>query len=412
MDILRRASGPVLLLGGAAILVSVPLGLATGIVGAKELPWLSVGGVFVAAAAYVRSHRPDEVITWWFATVGGLFGMIQGLDGLLAILSEAPGPGGLLALASLGYHLGAVAAVVAVAHLIGLFPDGEATHPERRALRALTLLFAAPPLAAVTSPDVVLPYYHPTAPVENPYHLAALSWLQPVTDLGLTLVPTAFLVGAGLLVLRYRRGGGGTRRRIRWLLLPVLFAGFAALVDATSVIAAPAVPRLVVDVLWLGSLVALPLSITIAVLRPALLDVDRILRRSLVYGSLWTLIAVVYVTAAATLGMAAGQRFDVGVAIVLTVAATLVFQPARVRLQGLADRWVFGPRADPARLVARLGATLAQTFDLETLLPHIAETLRQGSVRDGSSSASRPGRAGWRRKVAPGDRTERLSSRS
>jgi signal transduction histidine kinase len=76
--------------------------------------------------------------------------------------------------------------------------------------------------------------------------------------------------------------------------------------------------------------------------------------------------------------MAAGQRLDVGVAIVLTVVATLVFQPARRRLERLADRWVFGARIDSAQLVTRLGSTLAETFDLDTLLPHIERTLEDG----------------------------------
>ncbi len=105
---------------------------------------------------------------------------------------------------------------------------------------------------------------------------------------------------------------------------------------------------------------------------------DRVIRKSLVYGILWLLIAVIYVVAAAGLGLAAGRRFPLGLAIVLTVVATLVFQPARRRLEALADRWVFGARTDPAHLVARLGATLEETIELESLLPRMADTLQEG----------------------------------
>jgi signal transduction histidine kinase len=87
---------------------------------------------------------------------------------------------------------------------------------------------------------------------------------------------------------------------------------------------------------------------------------------------------VVYVVAAAGLGLAASRRFPLGLAIALTVGATLLFQPARARLERAADRWVFGTRTDPAHLVSRLGATLEDTVELESLLPRMADTLQEG----------------------------------
>ena len=123
---------------------------------------------------------------------------------------------------------------------------------------------------------------------------------------------------------------------------------------------------------------SLPLAIAVALLRPTLLDVDRLIRRSLVYGCLWAVIATVYVAAAAGLGLAAGRRLPLGLAIAIAVGATVIFQPARHWLERLADRWVFGRRADPSRLVARLGAALEDTVELESLLPRMADTLQEG----------------------------------
>jgi signal transduction histidine kinase len=377
MPILRRLAGPLLLLGAAGQLIAFPVGIAAGM-GSKELPWLSIGIAFVAMAALVYRRLPDQAIAIWFAIVGGLFGVIQSLDGVLTALGDAPDRAVELAWTSLVYHLGAVGAVTAFAHLLGLFPDGAASASETRVLRLLRVLFVFPPLAFVANETVALPYYHATAPVPNPYHLSALAPLDLTASIGLGLTPAALIVGVVLLVRRYRRGSRDVRQRIRWLLIPATLAGFAASIDTLTLLAPEAVPRVVVDALWLTSLLALPVAISIALLRPGLLDVDRVLRRSLVYGSLWTVIALTYVGAAAPPGLVAGQRFDVGIAILLTVAATLVFQPARRRLEELADRWVFGARVDPARLVSRLGASLAETFDLDTLLPHIAQTLQHG----------------------------------
>ncbi|HZD23031.1 MAG TPA: histidine kinase, partial [Acidimicrobiia bacterium] len=119
-------------------------------------------------------------------------------------------------------------------------------------------------------------------------------------------------------------------------------------------------------------------SLVVAFLSPEITDVDRVLRRSLVYGVLWLAIASVYVGVSSALGLAVGQRLSVGWAITLTVMATLALQPVRARLERIADRWVFGARTDPARVIARLGATLEDTYELESLLPLMATALEDG----------------------------------
>jgi signal transduction histidine kinase len=68
----------------------------------------------------------------------------------------------------------------------------------------------------------------------------------------------------------------------------------------------------------------------------------------------------------------------VGWAITLTAVATLALQPVRAWLQRIADRWVFGTKTDPTRVIARLGATLEDTYELESLLPFMATALEDG----------------------------------
>jgi signal transduction histidine kinase len=379
MEIPRRVARPLLVLGGAALLVTTPYSISAGAFGVEALPWLSLGFTFLVTAGFLRVRFPDHTIVDWFAVVAGCFALIQSFDGVLAMLVDAADSDRVLAVAALGYHLATVAAVIAFAHVLGLFPDGLVTLPaERRSLGALRVLVIFPPLVFVTSPTILLPAYHDPPVVANPFHLAGTGPLETIAEIGLGLVPVAFVVGVVLLMGRYRRGSRDARRRIRWLLVPAPLAGFGAVLDLLLVTQPYTATRLLIDTIWIASLLALPVAIAIALLKPDLLDVDRVLRRSLVYGSLWAVIALVYVVAAAGLGMAAGQRLDVSVAIVLTVLATLVFQPARRRLERLADRWVFGARIDSAQLVARLGSTLAETFDLDTLLPHIEQTLEDG----------------------------------
>ena len=108
------------------------------------------------------------------------------------------------------------------------------------------------------------------------------------------------------------------------------------------------------------------------------LNVDRVVRRSIVYGLLWTSIALVYVIVAATAGAAAGTLLPVGWAVAIGLIVAIAFQPVRTRLEGLADRWVFGAKTDATQLVVGLGESLAGTYDLDTLLPRMRATLEDG----------------------------------
>ena len=103
-----------------------------------------------------------------------------------------------------------------------------------------------------------------------------------------------------------------------------------------------------------------------------------LIRKSLVYGILWLLIVMAYVLAAATFGVAVGGQVPVALAILLTVVATLAFQPARRRLEKLANRWVFGERTSRYELLAWFGAELERTLSLDELLPRLAETVQRG----------------------------------
>ena len=203
----------------------------------------------------------------------------------------------------------------------------------------------------------------------------------------------ALPVAVVMLGLRYRRSGFEQRRQIRWLLLGVVVGVLGT------------VPW-VFGLTWLGALLGVPCMlvtvacIVIALLDAGLLDVDVIIRKSLVYATLWLLIALGYVAVAAGLGLAASQQLPVTAAILLAILSTLLFQPARRRLERLAERWVFGRRASHYEIVTLFGDALETVGDLDGLLPKLAETVRTGlglrwaTVRldraDGSPPAAMP----------------------
>ena len=127
-----------------------------------------------------------------------------------------------------------------------------------------------------------------------------------------------------------------------------------------------------------GIALLIPTGIVIGIVRHRLLDVDVVIRRSLVYGLLWAVIALAYVGIAAALGVALGRQVPLALAIGITVLATLVFQPARRRLEALADRLVFGHRLSGYELISQLGARLESSPAAEDVAGTVATAVQAG----------------------------------
>lgn len=110
-------------------------------------------------------------------------------------------------------------------------------------------------------------------------------------------------------------------------------------------------------------------------------DIDIVISRTLVYGSLVVFITGVYVAIVAGIGSLAGrgERPSVVLSIVATAVAAAGFQPVRERVQHLASRLVYGRRATPYEVLAQFAGRMAGTFATEELLPRMARILAEGT---------------------------------
>ncbi|HEX8981909.1 MAG TPA: hypothetical protein VF792_03995 [Ktedonobacterales bacterium] len=227
------------------------------------------------------------------------------------------------------------------------------------------------------------------------------SWLLLVaTCLWVTALAVDPMLGGGILVLgyplmiisaiacmvyRYRRVSTPTQRtQTRWII-----AGFAVTLIGNQVYWLP--PSFtplgqtlyppIVYLIYLLSLILIPITFFIAVQRYRLYDIDRIINRALVYGSLTAILVGLYVGCVigaqeiirATSHDANAQTPIVTVATTLLIAALI--RPLRARIQRFIDARFYRQRYDAARLLARFGVTLRSEVDLPALSDHLVETV-------------------------------------
>jgi signal transduction histidine kinase len=210
----------------------------------------------------------------------------------------------------------------------------------------------------------------------SPIYLGGLDLVGTVAGVVIGANLLAIVPVLALLLLRYRRFGDEQRRQIKWPLYTLSVAAIGVLI--ISLVPQTFMPFWVAAVVYLATQALLPAGLAMGIVMHRALDIDDVIRRSVVYGALWALIAAAYVVVAASFGIAVGQRVPLTLAVLLAIVATLLFQPARRRLEGLADRLVFGHRITGYELISRLGVRLQSTVAAEDVAGSVANAVREG----------------------------------
>src|SRR5260221_9484083 len=206
----------------------------------------------------------------------------------------------------------------------------------------------------------------------------------------ISLVFAALILGlVGLQIYRYRRVSTfWERQQTKWVVfgLALALGGFALFLIIANLFHPFESPNLseagvlLPTTVSYGLLLFIPVSIAFAILRSRLYDIDTIINKALVYGSLTGLLAAVYATL--ILGLQALVRGltnqDSSVAIVIsTLVIAALFQPLRRRLQNLIDRRFYRRKYDAVRTLEAFSATLRNEVDLATLSEHLVAVVQE-----------------------------------
>jgi hypothetical protein len=181
----------------------------------------------------------------------------------------------------------------------------------------------------------------------------------------IAIVLPCLLAGVVSLILRFRRSRGVEREQMKWFVAAMLtvITLFAAS-EPLSTLAEVSVP----DAIFLLLMALVPASVGVAILRYRLYDIDLIINRAIVYGSLTAFLAGLYAAAVQLFKVIfeglTGETSDASI-ILTTLLLAAVFTPAKNRLQKLVDRY-FGTVHDPQKELSayddRLRAFI-QVFD-------------------------------------------------
>jgi hypothetical protein len=182
------------------------------------------------------------------------------------------------------------------------------------------------------------------------------------------------------IVVRFRRSRGDERQQLKWLTYSSFFSGAIALLIYVCAV-------LNLDILnYLGGflfnllLAPIPIAVGIAVLKYRLYDIDIIINRTLVYGSLTAILALVYwgsvVGLQALLRPLVGEGNDLAVVVSTLIIAGL-FLPLHRAIQRFIDRRFYRRKYDAARTLQAFTATLRDEVDLEMLADRLVGVVEE-----------------------------------
>ena len=357
--VVRSASAPAWL----AACLAVVLVAAAALVDAGGQPWKLVllPAFWVVPGALIASGRPRNPLGWLMLAVGTLFAVAA-----FATQWVESGHAAGAAWAVWAVDRGSAALVPCTLAVFLLLPDGRLPSARWRpvALAALSvqaLLVLA--WSLVSGPAAAPDSTWPLDP-SNPVGVLPAGWGQVLEGLDAWLLQAPLLLGVAAVAVRLRRPA--ERSRLAGVLA-------AAVVFGLLVVAGRALWPSAADLFDIVGSALLATTLTAAVLRKRLHEVDVIVHHAFVYSVLTGLIAGGYVVVVALLGSRSGGLSPLGVGMVTAVLA-LLLMPLRKRLQRLLDLAMYGDTRRPHVAVRRLAETVSDATTLEAVVNGLART--------------------------------------
>ncbi len=358
------------------ILLVVPapiIGIAGGYGALAAAPYAVVGG-------FLAIRRPGNSIGWLLIGLGWAFAVsFINVPGSTADLLAGTAAASVMAIAILiawaGGALLMLFFIVTIVFPSGHLPIGRWAGLARLVLAVDVLLWVVSAFGPTISVNVA--GSSSGVQVQNPLAVLPDSVLWSVISAGAVLQFSLVIVGVGSMIVRLRRAHGVERAQLRWVVmsLALILVGFVIGLVGDSVF-----DNGLGGLVWIPAEIAFvlpPIAIGIAILRYRLYEIDRIVSRTIGYGTVTAVLVVTFAGAIllfqAVLAPLTGGNTLAVAASTLVVAA--LFQPLRRRVQARVDRRFNRSRYDAERTLAAFAGGLRDEVDLGQLTTEIGAAI-------------------------------------
>ena len=333
--------------------------------------------LFLGTGTVLALRKPENLVGWslmFFAFSGFLAG------GAMAYGRYALDQSPELPLAGLAGAIdGAVGDWLSPVFLVFVFlffPDGLLPYPRWRwYLAALVVIHGTGFLTTLFRPGIGL-----RVAAENPLGIEGTQELfNSVRDSAsaLNAILVIFLVGA--FVVRRRRASSVERLQLKWLFFTASLIAAAFVVIAVIEFTGSNWGDSYGEYIWFGILVFVVGSIAISVLKYRLYDIDVVINRTLVYGVLTGVLALLYAGLVAAFSVISdGFTGDSDLAVAAsTLAVAGLFRPLRARVQDFIDRRFYRAKFDAAHTLEEFNRRIRDEVDLENLQGDLLSVVNQ-----------------------------------
>jgi len=342
--------------------------------------------VFPLVGALVAARRPRNPIGW-ILLIDGLLWMLSDLIDDYSLYGVAS-PGSVpfpVGIAWINSWLWVPAVGLLGTYVFLLFPNGKLPSKRWRPLAWLSgVVIASVSVGVALSPGPL----QGLGGVQNPFGLLQPSMIVPFWVI-LPLLPLCMLASAASLVFRYRRSHGEERQQLKWIAFAGAFVGVLYMIAMVLSFVFPSGSWFARgSPLWLDlvaysavlSFIAIPIAVGFAILKYRLYEIDLIINRALVYGSLTLMLALVYLGGVISLQALLRALTSQGSQLAI-VASTLViaalFNPLRRRIQTVIDRRFYRRKYDAQKTLSTFSRTLREETNLEALNAELLAVIRE-----------------------------------
>jgi hypothetical protein len=329
--------------------------------------WLA----YPTVGALVVSHQPRNLIGWIFCAAGIVIIATICLQAyadyvVFALRSQPPGIRYVAWAAQSGF-IGTVVLFLTTVLLFLLFPNGRP--PSRWWWVVACVAVVGNALVALWVGTWPGPMYDYPA-INNPFGLVGRSRgiVEALGSAGILIVISSLVASLVSVLVRWEKAGAEERQQLWW------FTTSAALVVLVSIVT-----------FWAGGLgvsALLPIAAGIAIFKHRLYGIDVIINRTLVYGSLTVMLALLYFGGVSTIqalfGAFTGQEEQPQLAIVVsTLVIAALFNPLRRRIQSFIDRRFYRSKYDARKTLEAFSAKLRNETDLNVLSEDLVGVVRE-----------------------------------